>query len=117
RAGPGMINDFGSAEGVTRLLATPDVALIAWIHILAFDQAVGLMIYRENMRHRHVSLPVQSLLLFATLMFGPVGFLGWVLLRAWSRSRRAALEQPVETEPSVGRVPAVDGIGRAMRAA
>ena len=116
-AGPGMIGDFGSAEGVTRLLASPDVALVAWIHILAFDQAVGLMIYRENMQHRYVPLPVQSVLLFATLMFGPVGFLGWVLLRAWSRSRRAARELPAETEPSVGRVPAGEGIGRAMRTA
>jgi hypothetical protein len=112
-----MIGDFGSAEGVTRLLATPDVALIAWIHILAFDQAVGLMIYRENMRDRHVPIPVQSVLLFATLMFGPAGFLGWYLLRAWSRSRRAARELPAEAEPSVGRVPAAEGIATAVRAA
>jgi Domain of unknown function (DUF4281) len=117
QAGPGIIGDFGSAEGVTRLLANPDVALVAWIHILAFDQVVGMLIYRDNMHHRHVPLPVQSVLLFATLMFGPVGFLGYYLLRAWSRSRRAALAHPAESVASVGRVPAAGGVGAALRTA
>jgi hypothetical protein len=117
RAGPGIMGDFGTAEGVLRLLADPDVALIAWIHILAFDQVVGMMIYRDNMTHRYVPIPVQSVLLAATLMFGPLGFLTYVLLRAWSRRRRAHARQPAETVPSVGRVPASGGIGTALRTA
>jgi hypothetical protein len=117
QTGPGVMGDFGSAEGVTRLLGNADLALVAWIHILAFDQVVGMMIYRENMQHRYVPLPVQSVLLFATLMFGPVGFLTYYVLRAWSRSRRAAAEVPAETEPIVGRVPAAGGIGAAVRTA
>lgn len=117
RAGPGIMADFGTAEGVLRLLATQDVALIAWIHILAFDQVVGMVIYRDNMAHRYVPLPVQSVILAATLMFGPVGFLMYCVLRAWSRGRRAAHGQPAETEPSVGHVPAADGITAAVRAA
>ena len=117
QTGPSIMADFGSAEGVTRLLANPGIALVAWIHILAFDQVVGMVIYRDNMAHRYVPIPVQSVLLAATLMFGPVGFLTYYLLRAWSRSRRAAHAQPAETEPSVGRVPASGGIGVAMRTA
>jgi hypothetical protein len=117
QAGPGMMADFGNAEGVTRLLANRDLALVAWIHILAFDQVVGLMIYRENMQHRYVPLPVQSVLLFGTLMFGPVGFLLYYVLRAWSRGRRAAHAQPAEAEPSVGRVPAAGGVVAAVRTA
>jgi hypothetical protein len=117
RTGPGIMSDFGSAEGVTRLLANPDIALVAWIHILAFDQLVGLMIYRDNMRHRYVPLPVQSVLLLGTLMFGPVGFLTYYVLRAWTRSRRAVHALPAETEPAVGRVPAAGGMGFAVRAA
>ena len=74
RTGLGVVADFGTAEGVIGLLAKPDVALIAWIHILAFDHLVGVVIFRDNLRHRVVSLPVQSVLLFLTLMFGPVGF-------------------------------------------
>lgn len=115
QTGPGIMSDFGSAEGVTRLLTNPDIALVAWIHILAFDQVVAMMIYRENMQHRYVPLPVQSVLLFATLMFGPVGFLGYYLLRAWSRSRRAQHALPAEAQPSVGRVAAAGGVATAVR--
>lgn len=85
--GPGLVRDFGSAEGVTRLLARQDVALVAWIHILAFDQLVALHIYRENMDHHYVALPVQSVLLVLTLMFGPAGFLAYYVLRLVARSR------------------------------
>jgi hypothetical protein len=117
KTGPGIMSDFGNAEGVLRVLQDPAIALVAWIHILAFDQVVAMMIYRENMEHRYVPLPVQSVLLFATLMFGPVGFLTYYILRAWSRSRRARQELPAETEPAVGRVAAAGGIAQAARTA
>jgi hypothetical protein len=87
--GLGVMRDFGTAEGVTRLLARQDVALVAWIHILCFDQLVALYIYRDNMERRHVPLVVQSVLLFLTLMFGPVGFLLYYLLRLVRRGRTA----------------------------
>jgi hypothetical protein len=87
--GPGVMRDFGTAEGVTRLLKRQEVALIAWIHILAFDQLVGLFIYRENMERRYVPLPVQSFILFLTLMFGPAGFLAYYILRLLRRGRAA----------------------------
>jgi hypothetical protein len=84
-SGAGFMRDFGSVEGVLGLLRTESIALIAWIHILAFDQIVGLLIYRDNMRHRFVPLPVQSLILAATLMLGPIGFLAYWLLRVTRR--------------------------------
>jgi hypothetical protein len=115
RTGPGIMSDFGNVEGVLRVLADADIALVAWIHILAFDQVVAMMIYRENMEHRYVPLPVQSVLLLATLMFGPIGFLGWYVLRAWSRSRRARHVLPAEAEPAVGRVAAANGVAAAVR--
>ena len=80
--GAGFMADFGTAEGVARLLAQEEIAWIAWLHILAFDQVVGLWIYRENMQRRFVPIPVQSLLLFLTLMLGPLGYLAWWLVRA-----------------------------------
>jgi len=88
--GLGIVRDFGSAEGVTRLLARQDVALVAWIHILAFDQLIAHHIYRDNMEHRYVPLVVQSALLFLTLMFGPAGFLIYYLLRLLRRGRASA---------------------------
>ena len=72
---------FGSAEGVTRLLSQQNIAIVAWIHFLAFDQLVGIFIYRDNMHHRYVPIPVQSMILFFTFMLGPVGFLTHYLAR------------------------------------
>ncbi|HEX8391365.1 MAG TPA: ABA4-like family protein [Longimicrobium sp.] len=117
RLGPGMVRDFGDAPGVIRLLGNPDIALVAWIHILAFDQAVALWIYRDNMRERWLPLPVQSIILFATLMFGPLGLLSYVALRGLARSRRAARAEPAETEPAMGRLSAREGVGSAARVA
>jgi hypothetical protein len=86
-AGPGIIRDFGSMQGVLGLLEDPDVALIAWIHILAFDHLIGVLIYRDNMRHRFVPLPLQSVVLFFTLMLGPVGFVSYWVLRRLRKGR------------------------------
>ena len=83
--GMGFMSDFGSAEGVTRLMARPEIALVAWIHFLVFDQVVGIFILRDNMHHRYVPIPVQSVILFLTLMLGPVGFLSYYVIR-WARS-------------------------------
>jgi hypothetical protein len=97
--GPGFMADFGSASGVLGLLAQEPIAIVAWIHILAFDQVVALLIYRDNMRHRFVPLPVQSIIMVATLMLGPVGFLTYWLVRT-TRARSAVawgerhVEQP-----------------------
>jgi hypothetical protein len=87
--GPGFIADFMTAEGVARLLARQEIAWIAWLHILAFDQVIGLLIYRENMRRRYVPLPVQSALLFLTLMFGPLGYLAFAVIRVARLGPRA----------------------------
>lgn len=84
-AGPGIVADFGSAEGVIGLLKVPDIALVAWIHILAFDHLVGIFIFRDNLRHNVVLLPLQSLILFVTLMFGPAGFLTYWIVRTTRR--------------------------------
>jgi hypothetical protein len=88
-AGPGIIRDFGNAEGVANLLARRDVALIAWIHILVFDQVVGVLIYRDNMSHRYVPIFGQSLVLILTFLFGPVGYLAYSAARAVARRRRS----------------------------
>jgi hypothetical protein len=103
--GPGIMADFGSADGVLRLLQLEGVALVAWIHILAFDQVVAHLIYRDNMTHRFVPVPVQSVILFVTLMLGPLGFLSYWLIRV-VRSRglvawgdRAELPMDPEERP------------------
>ncbi|CAN7486888.1 ABA4-like family protein [Paenibacillus sp. LjRoot153] len=88
--GFGFVSDFNSAEGVIQLLSNPSFALLAWIHILCFDQAVGHFVYQDNMTQRYVPMPVQSILLFVILMFGPFGFLCYLLARTVSKRRRTA---------------------------
>ena len=80
--GFGFIREFGTADGVARLMAQRDIALVAWIHFLAFDQLVGIFIYRDNMHHRYVPIPVQSVILFLTFMLGPLGFLSYYVIRS-----------------------------------
>lgn len=89
--GLGFVRDFGSPEGVIRLLSLPDFALLVWLHILCFDQAVGHYVYRDNMAHRYVPLPVQSVLLFLILMFGPFGFLCYLAIRAFRKKPKAGM--------------------------
>ena len=87
--GAGFAADFATYEGVVQLLKRPEVAVIAWIHILAFDQLVGRMIYLDNMEKKYVPVTVQSLFLFMTLMVGPFGYLAYAGVK-WlvRRSRR-----------------------------
>jgi hypothetical protein len=113
--GFGFMRDFGSAEGVTRLLARQDVAMVAWIHILAFDQLVGLTIYRDNMEHRYVSIPIQSVILFLTFMLGPIGFLTYYLLRQFRGNRNAVDETTTSQSPSFRGGKGITGILRLGR--
>lgn len=97
-SGFGFMRDFGNAAGVTRLLAQQDIALVAWIHILAFDQLVGIFIYRDNMEHRFVPLPIQSIVLFLTFMLGPLGFLIYYMLRFARRGSAVPARAPLDGE-------------------
>ena len=120
--GMGFMRDFGSAEGVTGLMARPEIALVAWIHFLVFDQLVGIFIFRDNMHHRYVPIPVQSVILFLTLMLGPVGFLSYYLIR-WARSgspggRTAAdagVTEAVASGAKLGSLPLAEIIRRGWR--
>ena len=90
-SGFGFVQDFGSAEGVIRLLAKPDFALLVWLHLLCFDQAIGHYVYRDNMEYQYVSIPLQSILLFLILMFGPLGLLCYLVLRQIRKRNKITL--------------------------
>jgi hypothetical protein len=99
--GPGFVADFGTADGVARLLARREIAWVAWLHILAFDQVIGLLIYRENMRRRYVPVPVQSALLFLALMFGPLAYLTFAAIRVARLGTRAfGADEDAAREPA-----------------
>lgn len=71
---------FSSLEGVQALFTKPMGVLGGWVHYLAFDLFVGAWIVRDAGRRGIHHLFVVPCLFF-TLMFGPFGFVLYLLLR------------------------------------
>jgi len=79
-----------SLAGVAALLGTPEGATIAWVHFVAFDLFVGRWAYLDS-RERQISAWLMAPVLFFILMFGPLGLLGYLGLRAvYARRVRGA---------------------------
>lgn len=92
-----MLTHFSSVEGggygslgeVSALLSNDYTLLAGWVHYLAFDLAVGTWIAQRADR-AGISRVIQLPLLFMTLMFGPLGFVIFVMLeRGWMVFRPA----------------------------
>jgi hypothetical protein len=75
-------------RGVATLLGSPEGAIIAWVHFLAFDIFVGRWIYLDSQERRFSPL-LTAPVLFLTLMLGPFGFLIYLVLRTLATSREA----------------------------
>ncbi len=86
---PGVLAAVASPSlaAIAPMLGTPEGATVAWVHFLAFDLFVGRWMYLDA-RGRGVSPWVTSPLLFATLMVGPVGLLGYLAVRGWAGRKR-----------------------------
>lgn len=81
---------FSTLDGVMALFTSPAAVLAGWLHYLAFDLLVGVMIAREEDR-QGISRLVQAPILFMTFMFGPAGFLlHLVVSNGWRLFRRPA---------------------------
>ncbi|WP_437809188.1 ABA4-like family protein [Sorangium sp. So ce1078] len=77
---------FGTLHGVGQLFARPEVLLVGWIHYLVFDLFTGSWEVRDAAR---LGIPHWMVVpcLALTLLFGPVGFLFYLVLRAALRRR------------------------------
>jgi hypothetical protein len=78
---------FGSVEQLLALLTfDPAIVLAAWLHFLAFDLLIGRMILEESqtlqMPHRLMIAP-----LLLCFMFGPVGWLAFIVVKCWKTGR------------------------------
>lgn len=82
---------FSSLDMVGRLFSNRSLLLAGWVHYLAFDLFIGAWEVRDSLRIgiRHY-LVVPCLVL--TFLFGPIGWLTYIVLRTWAR--RAL---PIET--------------------
>jgi hypothetical protein len=78
-----------SLESMAAMLGTPQGALIAWAHFLAFDLFVGRWAWSEG-RRLGISAWLTSPTLFLILVVGPIGLLLFLLLRTFAPPRTLA---------------------------
>jgi hypothetical protein len=71
---------FFSLEGIELLFSDRRALLAGWIHYLAFDLVVGSWIYRDARGHGLAHRWLVPCLVF-TLMYGPIGLLGYAIVR------------------------------------
>ena len=76
----GAEGSFGSLRGVQQLFSNPWLLLAGWLHYLAFDLLVGTWEARDAVARR---IPRWLLIpcLFLTFMFGPTGWLLYMMVR------------------------------------
>lgn len=82
----GGMMDFGSLSSVMVLFTQENAVLAGWVHYLAFDLLVGMWILDRNK-----ALGIHQLLiapcLLLTFMFGPVGFLLFMLIQSFKTKK------------------------------
>ncbi len=84
---------MGTLEGFIRFCAMPMGALIVWMHCLVFDLFIGAWEVRDAGRRKIPHLAVAPCLVL-TNMFGPIGLLCYLALRAALRRTATLAEQP-----------------------
>lgn len=78
-AAPPDLTDY-SIAGIRALFLSDGGIVIGWTHYLAFDLFAGLWIARDA-DAKSVSRLVQTPILFATFIAGPIGLLLWLIIR------------------------------------
>ena len=84
QSGPPM--DFGSMESVMNLFTDENALLAGWVHYLAFDLLVGMWMLEQN-RNLKIHQLIMAPCLIGTFMFGPVGFLLFMLVKTIKNKR------------------------------
>ncbi len=82
---------FSSLQGVVLLFQSPTAVLGGWIHYLVFDLFVGAWIVRDAQR-RQINHWLTVPFLLMTLMAGPAGLMGYLLLR-WGMKQTWSLNE------------------------
>lgn len=85
----GHPGNFNSLDGVMQLFTSRWLVVAGWVHYLAFDLFVGGWEIADS-RLRRVPHLVLIPILLLTFLFGPIGYLGYLVLRSFFRNREAA---------------------------
>lgn len=83
---------YGSLAQVHALFNNPPLLLAGWIHYLAFDLAVGTYIAMQSDKIG-LSRIIQIPLLFLTFMFGPIGLMGFVVIKYIKQGSESLLKK------------------------
>ncbi|WP_299709456.1 ABA4-like family protein [uncultured Tenacibaculum sp.] len=77
----GGMMDFGSLASVMQLFTLENAVLAGWVHYLAFDLVVGMWMLDQN-KELKIHPVVMAPCLFGTFMFGPIGFLLFMIIKS-----------------------------------
>jgi ABA DEFICIENT 4-like len=77
---PRAEGSFSTLAGVSALFGNPWLLLAGWLHYLAFDLLIGTWEARDSLGRR-VPRWLLVVCLFLTLMFGPMGWLVYLVVR------------------------------------
>ncbi len=69
-----------SVDGLKAMFAARGAIVVGWTHYLAFDLFVGLWIARDA-DQRNIGRMIQLPFFAVTFVAGPIGLLGWLVLR------------------------------------
>ncbi len=76
----GGLMDFGSLSSVMELFTEENAVLAGWVHYLVFDLLVGMWMLDKS-RTLGIHQVVMAPCLFLTFMFGPLGFLIFMIVK------------------------------------
>ena len=93
---PRATGSFSSIAGVQTLFSNPWLLLAGWLHYLAFDLLVGTWEARDSIE-RQVPRWLLVPCLFLTFMFGPTGWLLYLVARARYEPRQTPARPVVAT--------------------
>lgn len=80
---------FGSLQEVKTLFGNDAALTAGWLHYLAFDLFIGAWIARRS-DEIGLSRLIQAPILLATFMFGPVGLVMFLTIRAFYKKASSA---------------------------
>lgn len=78
--------DFSTLEGVSRLFSAPGNVMLGWTHYLAFDLFIGSWEIEDSGREGIAHWAMIPFLIL-TFLLGPIGLLGYLIVRSIHRKR------------------------------
>ncbi len=79
--------DFGSFTSVMAMFTEENAVLAGWVHYLVFDLLVGIWMLSKN-EELKMNQFIMAPCLLGTFMFGPVGFLLFMIIKTIKQVKR-----------------------------